>query len=83
MYHHIIDVKTGYPARASRSTTVVAKNATEADALSTACFVLGPERALALARRLHFDVLLVDAVGRIHMSPGMKTLATVQRALRN
>jgi FAD:protein FMN transferase len=83
LYHHIIDLRTGYPARASRSATVLAKDATLADALSTACFVLGPERALALAQRLHFDVLLVDAAGRVHMSEGMKAVTTVHRAPRS
>ncbi len=41
-YHHLLDPSTGYPARRALSATVLADDATAADALSTACFVLGP-----------------------------------------
>ena len=41
-YHHILDPKTGWPARASVSVTVVAERAAEADALATGLFVAGP-----------------------------------------
>ncbi len=48
-YHHILDPRTGYPTRGLTSATVVAADATLADALSTALMVLGPDRGLALA----------------------------------
>jgi thiamine biosynthesis lipoprotein len=49
-YHPIIDPRTGYPARAVRSVTVVAPRAMDADWLTKACFILGPkESAPALA----------------------------------
>jgi thiamine biosynthesis lipoprotein len=51
-YHHIIDPSTGYPAAKATSATVVAKTSIQADALSTALFVLGPERGIALADSL-------------------------------
>jgi thiamine biosynthesis lipoprotein len=40
-YHHIISAKTGYPSYKQCSVSVVAKNATKADILSTAFFILG------------------------------------------
>ncbi len=43
-YHHIIDPRTGYPATASRSVTIWAKDAFTADAVDDAVFILGPEK---------------------------------------
>ncbi len=51
-YHHIIDPRTGYPAAKTVSATVMAKTSIQADALSTALFVLGPERGIAVADSL-------------------------------
>ena len=50
-YNHIIDPRTGWPVKGIYSLTVVAPNATTADALSTAAFVLGPKRGLDLIRQ--------------------------------
>ena len=47
-YSHLLDPRTGWPVEGVYSLTVVAPNATAADALSTAAFVLGPERGMAL-----------------------------------
>ena len=47
-YHHILDPGTGYPARGCCSVTIVADDATTADALATGVFVLGPEKGMAL-----------------------------------
>lgn len=45
-YHHIIDPSNGYPARGVVAVTVVAENATDADAISTLVFVLGKDRGM-------------------------------------
>ncbi len=44
-YGHIIDPRTGHPVEGLLSTTVICPSAAEADALSTAFYVLGPEKA--------------------------------------
>ena len=48
-YAHTIDPRTGYPVTHDLlSATIVAPTAAEADALATACMVLGPEEAQRL-----------------------------------
>jgi len=71
-YHHIIDPRTGYPAKGTRSVTVVHPDAATADAAATALFVAGPKLWTEVARRmgLHY-VLLVDTEGTLYMNPAM------------
>ncbi len=71
-YHHIIDPRTGYPARGSLSVTVLHADATTADAAATALFIAGPDGWHALAARMGIRyVLLVDDQGAIQMTPAM------------
>jgi thiamine biosynthesis lipoprotein len=50
-YHHILDPESGKPADSGLlSVTIVAPSSTDADALSTAIFVLGLEKGLELLR---------------------------------
>jgi len=44
-YGHILDPRTGRPAEGLYSATVIAPTATEAEGLSTAFYVLGPQKA--------------------------------------
>ncbi|MCF7821894.1 MAG: FAD:protein FMN transferase [Mariprofundaceae bacterium] len=66
-YHHILDPHSGVPAVKSRSATVIASNATLADAWSTALFVMGRE-GLPLIREMGMNAILVDGNGDIHYS---------------
>lgn len=45
-YHHLINPATGYPANELVSVTIVATDATQADALSTLVFVLGRKKGM-------------------------------------
>lgn len=51
-YHHILDPRTGRPSTAASAVTVIAPDATTADALATGLVVLGPEQGLALVESL-------------------------------
>jgi thiamine biosynthesis lipoprotein len=71
-YHHILDARTGFPARAARSLTLLARDSFTADALDTALFVVGPERALKIVEGLpDIEVVVVDAANKVHISPGL------------
>ncbi len=60
---HILDPRTGKPPEGALSATSCARTATEADALSTILFVLGPEAGLALARTLDGCAAMIVPAG--------------------
>jgi len=72
-YAHTIDPRTGYPVTHDLlSATVVAPTAAEADALATACMVLGPEGAKTLIEgRPDLEGYLITADGT-WMSEGFR-----------
>lgn len=77
-YHHILDPRTGQPARAARSVTVYAKDATTADGLDDAILILGPEKGLPLLKDYPgAGAVVVDASGKIHISPQLVPLCNV------
>lgn len=68
-YHHIIDPRTGYPAAASRSVTVWAKDAFTADAIDDAIFILGPEKGMKLVESIEdCGAVIVDAKNKVWVS---------------
>lgn len=72
-YHHIIDPRTGYPAPASRSVTVWAKDALTADAIDDAVFILGPEKGLALVAGMEgVGAVIVDDKNKVWISDRLK-----------
>jgi thiamine biosynthesis lipoprotein len=71
-YHHIIDPRTGYPARGTTSVTVIHKDGGTADAAATALFIAGPDQWQTIAHAMGVrDVLLIDGQGRARMTPSM------------
>ena len=60
---HLLDPATGRPASFDGSVSVIAPDATSADALSKAFFVMGPERGLAWAESRGLDVLYLRRDG--------------------
>lgn len=70
--HHIIDPRTGAPAREIISATVTAPLAMVADGLGTAAFVLGAERGIALLERHGVEGLLVTSTLEPYRTRGAK-----------
>ena len=72
-YHHILNPKTGQPARGLTSVTVIASNVMQADALATAAFVMGAERSLAWIDTLpEVEALVVLEDGTLKFSRGFQ-----------
>ncbi len=76
LHSHLIDPRSGSPARGMQSVTVLVagkRAGTRSDALSKPLFIDGAARLADNASRLGVsDYLAVDAAGRIHVSPAMK-----------
>jgi thiamine biosynthesis lipoprotein len=72
-YHHIIDPRTGYPARTGLSSvTIVSEDSTEADALSTAAYVMGIEKGAKLIEELDgIEAAFVTKERGVYMTSGM------------
>lgn len=72
-YHHILDPKTGFPARGTQSVTLISKDPTTSDALSTGIFVLGPEKGMALIEELEeVEGVVVGEDGSVRVSKGFE-----------
>jgi thiamine biosynthesis lipoprotein len=75
-YAHILDPKTGWPVpaeRSPRSVTVVAPDATTADAYCTAVAVMGAEAGLAFIERSPtLEAVIIDATGAVLVSSGLR-----------
>lgn len=72
-YHHIIDPDTGYPAQSGLSSvTIISNDATEADALSTALFVMGMKKGIDYWRNNGgFEVIFIKEDGKIYITEGV------------
>lgn len=74
-HHHILDPHTGNSPMDLSSVTVLAPNACDADALSTALMVLGPIAGQAfIAQEPQAEALMVDKQGAMWQSSRFSTL---------
>lgn len=75
IYHHIFDTATGYPSDSDLlSSAVICSDGMLADALSTAIFVMGTEKAMELynENKYAFEAVLVTKNKKIYVSNGIK-----------
>ena len=72
-YHHIINPKTGDSARNVVSVSIIGKNPTYVDALSTAIFVMGLQQGMALINELpDYEAIIIDNQQTLHVSTGLQ-----------
>lgn len=72
-YHHILDPKTGWPAQSDLvSATFVMDSSMTADALATACIVIGSAKALQLAESQGLDAMFIRQDGSVLFTDGFE-----------
>jgi thiamine biosynthesis lipoprotein len=77
-YHALIDPRTGYPARASRTAVVMAPTAMDAEWMSTAAFILGAKESGAMLKHVRgAEALWVTSDNVLEMTDGMRRRVTV------
>lgn len=82
-YHHILDPRTGRPARSSvLSVTVVCGCSADADALTTAFFILGPVKSLPLIRKFRAEAVFIMEDLSVAFTRGLKENITFQKGAR-
>ena len=71
-YHHILDPRTGWPVQNHILTvTAVTKSSLLADAITTALFVLGPEKGLSLAQKYEVSAVYLRDDGKVFYDPNL------------
>lgn len=71
-YHHLIDPRTGAPAQSGLlSVTAVGESSAEADALTTAAFVLGLEKGRGLLEKRGVNAVFATDDYKIYLTRGL------------
>jgi len=70
-YHHLLDARTGWPARGVAASTTLAPAAFDAGLAATAAFLLGPEEGMRHLERVGVEGVLVTETGETLATPGM------------
>lgn len=72
-YHHILNPRTGRPVQNSLlSVTAVCENSADADALTTALFVLGPEKGISLLKDVNAEAIFVFMDLSVAVTKGLR-----------
>ena len=80
VFHHIVNPSTGFSPQLSASVSITAATVVEADALSTAVFVLEPESGMSfINRRPGCECYLISRTGQSFSSSGWGSSEGVQK----
>lgn len=72
-YHHLLDPKTGYPVHNGLvSVTITHENGAITDILSTACFILGKEKGIELAKQYGAGAVFIDENKNVTVTDNLK-----------
>lgn len=72
-YHHILNPKTGYPARTGlMSATAIGDSSFHADALSTSIYLLGREKGMELAQEMGYEAVVIIEDKKVYPTKGLE-----------
>lgn len=72
-YHHILDPRTGKPANTSfLSVTAVCDSSTDADALTTSLFILGPQLGQSMLEKLNAEAVFITENLDVIVTDGLR-----------
>ncbi len=72
-YHHILDRATGWPVQNGlASVTIIADSSAMADAMSTACFVLGRDMGMSFAEEMGVQAVFIGKDGKVSCTPALE-----------
>ena len=74
-YSHIIDPRTGWPAKGTMAlVTVITDNAATADIVTKALFLNNIDWSMAFLKQENLKAILIDSQGKLHKTPGFQLL---------
>lgn len=74
-FHNILNPTTGMPANECRSVTIINDDATQADMLSKAVFVMGPKRGMDFVKMFKgINAVIIDKDGKVETTPTLVLL---------
>lgn len=78
-YHHLFDSITGYPSQSDvNGVSIVADSSMDADALSTAVFVLGVEEGIRLIEEMSgVECVVITVDNNLYMTDGFREVFTL------
>ncbi len=76
VYHHVLDPYTGYPSwNGLASVTIVTDVSMDADAMSTAVFVMGLEKGMEFVESIDYaEAIFVTEDKKVYVSSGLKDI---------